>query len=152
MALMGIHANLQVVVIPQRSLSYNLFHLGCVLLESRWVRALQHVLNIKSLKAMLTIQLTPPINLSCHAFLFLSVHNPTRYTLGQIKHLQILQVETRKFLNVSITYTTEYHFQTDLVLNIQRELHFTHMGGPVKLVLKYTLKSPSRVFFKKEGK
>lgn len=86
MALMGIHMDLHIAIIPQCSLSYNLLPHGCVLPESRWPCALWHILNIKSLKAVLTVQLPLPMNLSLWALLSLSAYNLTRHTTGQDEH------------------------------------------------------------------
>lgn len=85
-ALMGIHMDLHIAIIPQRSLSYNLLPHGCALPESRWPCALWHILNIKNLKTVLTVQLPPPMNLSLCALLFLSIYNPTSHTTGQDEH------------------------------------------------------------------
>ena len=116
--LIGIHTNLQIVIIPHRSLSYNLLPHGmCPTREQMGLCTVAHTKYKKSEgDADYSAHSTIELKSSC---LSLSVHKPPTHSACQNEHSQLLQVGTRKLLHDSVMHTREYLFQTVWFLNIQ---------------------------------
>lgn len=87
-ALMGIHMNFHVAIKPQCCLGFNLLPHGmCPTREQMGLCTITHAKYKKSEgSADYPVDSTDERQSSCLT-LFLSVHNPTRQTLGQIEHL-----------------------------------------------------------------
>lgn len=71
-ALMGIHMNFHVAIKAQCCLGFNLLPHGMCLTREQMGLCTINMLNIKSLKAVLTTQLTLQMNFSLHALLSFS--------------------------------------------------------------------------------